>query len=232
MTLPSGYTSTTIFDGLGYPTVSRTPYITIPQLSYSSSTFGSYTSTIDLPAQTGSGASITSTLTSTAVSSLTISPGGTNYVNPGIVFSGGGGSGASAILLISNGVITGYNIISGGTGYSSAPTCTIVPNGGSFSGNSTATPVGSTVNSIIVRCSIVKNACGSPNDILDSFPISAGSSFGANINYSPNINKWVRVNAGSYSNFVITFTDQNLNLLQALDSNILATILLKFPDKK
>ena len=104
-------------------------------------------------------------------------------------------------------------------------------NGENYSCNSTITPVGSTVNSIIVRCSIVKNNVGSPNDILDSFPITAGTAFGTNINYMPNIEKYVKVSSVSFSNFVITFTDQNFNLLQALDNNILITILLKFPPK-
>ena len=81
-----------------------------------------------------------------------------------------------------------------------------------------------------MRCSIVKNTVASPNDILDSFPIQSGSAFGTNINYLPTIPRWVRVSAGNFSNFVITFTDQNLNLLASLDNNILITLLLKFPN--
>ena len=52
-----------------------------------------------------------------------------------------------------------------------------------------------------------------------------------NINYTPNIEKYVKVSSGSFSNFILTFNDQNFNLLQALDNNILITILLKFPSK-
>ena len=234
---PSGYSATTIFGGLGFPTTSRTPYITLPQLTTTPTLgtflgFGSTSGTVNLPAQTGSGASITANITGNAVTSLTISLGGTNYVNPGVAFSGGGGSGAQATLVITNGVITGYNLISGGTGYSSAPSVQVVANGGSYSGNSTQTPVGSTVNSIILRSSIVKNNVANPNDILDSFPITSGSAFGTNINYSPAIPKWIKVSSGSFSNFTITFCDQNLNLLAALDSNILITLLLSFPDAK
>ena len=234
---PSGYSATTIFGGLGFPRTSRTPYITLPQLTTTPTLgtflgFGSTSGTVNLPAQTGSGASITANITGNAVTSLTISLGGTNYVNPGVAFSGGGGSGAQATLVITNGVITGYNLISGGTGYSSAPSVQVVANGGSYSGNSTQTPVGSTVNSIILRSSIVKNNVANPNDILDSFPITSGSAFGTNINYSPAIPKWIKVSSGSFSNFTITFCDQNLNLLAALDSNILITLLLSFPDAK
>ena len=191
-----------------------------------------YTSPPTVVIVTNTAGAITANITGNVVTSLTISNGGSNYVNPSIIFSGGGGTGAQASLVVSNGVITGYNIISGGSGYTSAPTVTIVNNGGSYSGNSTLTPQGSTVNSIILRCSLVKNNVANPNDILDSFPISTGSAFGANINYSPAIPKWIKVSSGSFANFTITFCDQHLNLLAALDSNILVTLLLSFPDAK
>ena len=57
-----------------------------------------------------------------------------------------------------------------------------------YSTNSTLTPQGSTINSIIVRCSLVNNRVGNPMDILDSFTIGA-TSFGSNINYAPSVNK-------------------------------------------
>lgn len=101
----------------------------------------------------------------------------------------------------------------------------------SYSRNSITTPVGSTVNSIIIRCSLVSNKVGSPQDILDSFTIG-GVSFGSNINYTSAVSKWVKLSAGSFSSFFITFCDQNLNPLNALDPNILCTILFRFPDKK
>ena len=50
-------------------------------------------------------------------------------------------------------------------------------------------PVGSPVNSIIVRRSLIDNAVAMPTDILDSFAINA--TFGSNINYSPNYEKWI-----------------------------------------
>ena len=68
-------------------------------------------------------------------------------------------------------------------------------------------------------------------DILDSFTIGA-TSFGTNINYAPSVNKWVKLSAGTFSNFLVTFCDQNLNLIQALDNNILITLLFRFPSKK
>ena len=83
-----------------------------------------------------------------------------------------------------------------------------------YSVNSSITPVGSTVNSFIVRCSLVDNKVGIPMDILGSFTIGR-TSFGADINYSQIVPKWVKLASGSFSNFYITFCDQNLNLLAA-----------------
>ena len=100
-----------------------------------------------------------------------------------------------------------------------------------YSANSSITPVGSTVNSIILRCSLVDNKVGTPMDILDSFTIG-GTSFGANINYASTVPKWVKLSSGSFSNFYITFTDQNLNLLAALDDNILITLLYRLGQPK
>jgi hypothetical protein len=151
---PAGYTSSTIFGGNGFPTISRTPYLTI--LDNSFGTFLGYTAG--------------------------------NYP-------------------ITDNSLTNY------------------------SGNSSITPVGSTVNSIIVRCSLVDNKVGIPMDILDSFTIG-GVGFGNNINYSPNTAKWVKLSSGSFSNFYITFCDQNLSLLPALDNNIMVTLLFRLGKPK
>lgn len=86
-------------------------------------------------------------------------------------------------------------------------------------------PVGSPVNSIIVRCSLIDNAVAMPTDILDSFSIN--STFGSNINYSPNYEKWISVRRGSYSSLSITFVDQDFNNIAILDPNIIITLLIK-----
>ena len=101
----------------------------------------------------------------------------------------------------------------------------------SYSANSPITPIGSYVNSVIIRCSLVNNRVGNPMDIIDSFTIGQ-TNFGANINYAPSVNKWVKLSSGTFSNFLITFCDQNLNLIQALDNNILITLLFKFPSPR
>lgn len=89
---------------------------------------------------------------------------------------------------------------------------------------STFTPQGSIVNSLIVRCSLVDNGCGFPTDILDTIPIT--SSFGANINYQPTQLKWIKLSSGVFQSFNITFVDQNLNSIIALDNNVCISLLL------
>lgn len=69
-------------------------------------------------------ATATSAITSGAVTSVSITNGGTNYgAGTTITFSGGGGTGAAATPVIdASGTITGATITSGGSGYTSAPT--------------------------------------------------------------------------------------------------------------
>ena len=86
-------------------------------------------------------------------------------------------------------------------------------------------PVGSPVNSIIVRCSLIDNAVSMPTDILDSFSINA--TFGSNINYSPNYEKWISIRKGTYSSITITFVDQDFNNIAIIDPNIIITLLIK-----
>ena len=60
---------------------------------------------------------------------------------------------------------------------------TLASAGASYSTNSPLTPIGSTVNGVIVRCSIINNPVIVPSDVLDAISIS-GATFGANINYT------------------------------------------------
>jgi hypothetical protein len=90
---------------------------------------------------------------------------------------------------------------------------------------SNITPVGSTVNSVVVRCSLVSNNAGFPTDILDSFPIT--TAFGTNINYQPTFEKWVRLTAGTYSSFTLTLVDQNFQTIYSQDSNSTISLLIK-----
>ena len=108
---------------------------------------------------------------------------------------------------------------------SSSYTGTGVSGGVSSSQLSTVTPLGSSVNSIVLRSNIVNNNVGNPTDILDSFPIN--STFGSNINYSPAFAKWVRVADGTYSQFTITLSNELLQSVVAQDNRSLFTLLIR-----
>ena len=95
-----------------------------------------------------------------------------------------------------------------------------------YSVNSNITPIGSTVNSILIRCSIVSNSVGNPSDILDSFVVGQ-TTFGSNIDYVPSFEKLVKANTGAYNNFILQFVDQDLNPIIMNDPNISITLLLK-----
>ena len=92
--------------------------------------------------------------------------------------------------------------------------------------SSTLTPIGTTVNSIIMRCSLVSNSCTSPSDILDSMPIK-DTSFGSNITYDPSFEKFVNISDGTFNNFIFTFADQSLNEIYARDPNVSITLIIR-----
>jgi len=95
---------------------------------------------------------------------------------------------------------------------------------------STLTPIGSTVNSIIMQCSLISNRCTNPTDIVDSMPIN-DTSFGSNITYQPSFERYVSVSDGTFNNFTFTFRDQNLNDIYAKDPNVSITLIIR-PKKK
>ena len=139
---------------------------------------------------------------------------------------------------------TGYTLPTGFIGFPSTPTCmsfTILNNGftiysgfnaGTYGGGSTPlsllsnnVPVGSTVNSLNISCSIIENPVSMPSNILDTIPIN--TTFGSNINYAPSFEKWIKLKSGTYSELILGFTDQNNNPLQANDPNVSISLLLK-----
>jgi len=151
-------------------------------------------------------------------------PSGWSYATSG-TYSGAGGLPSSAnqvpqlVILSTNtfGTIIGYVA---GT-YPSSATQIL----GVYTTLGTVTPVGSTVNSLVMRCSILKNNVSVPSDILDGFPIN--TTFGSNINYIPSFEKWISVNNGTFNNFTLNFVDQNLNTIYANDPNIAVTLLIR-----
>jgi hypothetical protein len=94
----------------------------------------------------------------------------------------------------------------------------------------TFTPIGSNVNSLIIRCSLVDNQVGIPTDVLDTMPVTG--SFGSNISYQPPSLKWIKITPGIYQYLTITFVDQNLNAISAQDPNVTISLLLKNKGKE
>ena len=123
------------------------------------------------------------------------------------------------LVLVSSSTL--YQILGFANGASYPPTPSLSP----ISYLSAFTPLGSNVNSLIIRCNLVSNEVGFPSDILDTMPIT--STFGSNINYSPPALKWVKVSSGTYQKLEIQFVDQNLNSMTILDNNVCISLLLK-----
>lgn len=86
-------------------------------------------------------------------------------------------------------------------------------------------PLGSNVNSLVIRCNIVSNPIGFPTDILDSFAVEGV--FGTNINYTPRFEKWVKIKQGTYNSLIIDIVDQNYNPINIIDNNLTISLLLK-----
>jgi len=74
-------------------------------------------------------AKATSTITGDALTSITITDGGSHYKQgtpPSVTITGGGGTGATATATVSStGIVNSINVDSAGSGYTSAPTVTI-----------------------------------------------------------------------------------------------------------
>jgi hypothetical protein len=97
---------------------------------------------------------------------------------------------------------------------------------GNLSQLSNITPQAATVNSLIVKCSLVNNGVTNASDVVDAFAIANGK-FGENLNYNNNIEKWVNLSPGNYSNFIVTIVDQNLQDINIIDPNLLINFLVK-----
>ena len=93
----------------------------------------------------------------------------------------------------------------------------------------TLTPVGSTVNALLMRCNLINNKLASPSDILDLIPINC--TFGSNLTYNPSFERFLKIRDGTYSSMTITFTDQDLNTLYSKDPNLALTLLIRQKEK-
>ena len=124
---PNGYNASTIFGGNGFPTASRTPFITI--LGNNFGTFLGYTAG-SYPIQ-GSGANIVPVLSTTSIASFIINNAGSGYQGTlPVVLTGGGGTYSGFTANVVNGVITTINAGTS-SGYTTAPTVSITGGGGS-----------------------------------------------------------------------------------------------------
>jgi hypothetical protein len=85
-------------------------------------------------------------------------------------------------------------------------------------------PIGTNVNSLVIRCSLVDNSIGVPTDLLDVMPIN--TTFGSNINYQPTALKWIKLTSGVFQYLTIYFTDQDLNSIAIQDTNLTISILI------
>lgn len=90
---------------------------------------------------------------------------------------------------------------------------------------SSFTPQVSTVSSVILTCSLVSNRYANPNTIIYSFTPS-GTTFGGQINTSPNELSFIDVISGTYADFTISFLDQSFSALNIRDTNLVITLLL------
>jgi hypothetical protein len=123
------------------------------------------------------------------------------------------------LILAASGSIASIIGFAAGASYPSVPSAT------DYNILSTSTPIGSTVNSLVVRCSLVNNNIVSPSDIMDGFPINA--TFGSNITYDPSFEKWVILKDGTYNSLTLSIVDQNLNPIVSVDPNIAITLLIR-----
>jgi len=147
------------------------------------------------------------------------------YTQPPTGFwSATGGNGLPTVSTTPYVVFPATNSIGSVLGFSAGtyPTAPYTTNQSSLSN---ITPVGSTVNGIVMRCNIVDNNIVMPSDILDACPINA--TFGSNITYNPTFPKWIAVKNGTYNSLTITFQDQNLNTINIIDPNLLLSLLIR-----
>jgi len=98
-----------------------------------------------------------------------------------------------------------------------------------YSTTGSLTPLGSNVNSLILRCNLIANDVTMPSDILGSFPINA--SYGSNITFLPSFEIKMKLKPGRYNQMTIQLVDQNFNTIYSLDPNVLMTFLMTLGDQ-
>jgi len=99
---------------------------------------------------------------------------------------------------------------------------------------SNITPNTTTANALVVKCSLVNNGISNASDVLDAFSIgsSAITTFGSNLSFTNNIEKWTTLSSGRFNNLIFSIVDQNLNEISILDNNILISVLIRNKNEK
>ena len=134
-------------------------------------------------------------------------------------------AGAPALPTATTGVQFITGTIGDVIGFADATTLPSVATGATQNFLSTQTPVGSAVNSLVFRCSLVDNNVAMPSDIMDGCAIN--TSFGTNIIYDPSFEKWVKMKNGTYSSLTFTIADQNFNQIYSVDPNVAITLMIR-----
>lgn len=91
---------------------------------------------------------------------------------------------------------------------------------------SSFTPRITPVSSIIVTCSLLNNKYSNPQTIIYSFS-PTNTSFGSIIETNPTELAFIDIQNGNYSDFDISFLDQNFNPLPIRDTNVIVQLLIK-----
>jgi hypothetical protein len=134
-------------------------------------------------------------------------------------------AGAPALPTATTGVQFVTGTLGGIIGFANATTLPAVATASTQNFLSTQTPIGSNVNSLIFRCSLVDNNVSFPSDIMDGCSIN--TVFGSNIIYDPSFEKWVKMKSGTYSSLIFTIVDQNFNQIYSVDPNIAITLMIR-----
>lgn len=134
-------------------------------------------------------------------------------------------AGAPALPLVTTGVQFVTGTLGPIIGFSNATTLPAVATSSTQNFLSTQTPVGSTVNSLIFRCSLVDNNVAFPSDIMDGCSIN--TPFGTNIIYDPSFEKWVKLKSGVYSSLIFTIVDQDFDQIYSVDPNVAITLMIR-----
>jgi hypothetical protein len=88
------------------------------------------------------------------------------------------------------------------------------------------TPELSPITSLVIRCNLVLNDLANPNDVLYSFT-SGTKAFGDILDERPSNLFYNKVQNGTYNEIRLTFTDQNFQPVQIIDSQLLITLLIQ-----